>query len=49
MSEKSPIYFKQLLSGVDLGTRDPSARSMANFLYLIGDQETRECVVVDPA
>ena len=22
---------------------------MANFLYLIGDYETRECVVVDPA
>ena len=49
MSEKNPVYFKQLLSGVDLGTQDPSARSMANFLYLIGDQETRECVVVDPA
>ena len=49
MSEKNPVYFKQLLSGVDLGTQAPSARSMANFLYLIGDQETRECVVVDPA
>ena len=49
MPEKNLIYFKQLLSGVDLGTQDPSARSMANFLYLIGDRETGECVVVDPA
>ena len=49
MPEKNPIYFKQLLSGVDLGTQDPSARSMANFIYLIGDRETGECVVVDPA
>ena len=49
LSENSPVYFKQLLSGVDLGTQDPTARSMANLLYLIGDRETRECVVVDPA
>lgn len=49
MLEKNPIYFKQLLSGIDLGVTDPSARSMANFIYLIGDTETRECVVVDPA
>ena len=49
MPEKNPIYFKQLLSGVDFGTQDPSARSMANFIYLIGDRETGECVVVDPA
>ncbi|MBT5026761.1 MAG: MBL fold metallo-hydrolase [Nitrospinaceae bacterium] len=49
MSEKNPIYFKQLLSGVDVGTQDPSARSMANFIYLIGNRETNECVVVDPA
>jgi hydroxyacylglutathione hydrolase len=49
LSEKNPIYFKQLLSGVDVGTQDPSARSMANFIYLIGNRETNECVVVDPA
>ena len=49
MSETNPIYFKQLLSGVDLGASNPSARSMANFVYLIGDTETRECMVVDPA
>ena len=49
MSETNPIYFKQLLSGIDLGTSNPSARSMANFVYLIGNTETRECMVVDPA
>lgn len=45
----SPLYFKQLLCGVDVGAKDSSARQMANFIYLIGDPETRECVVVDPA
>ena len=49
MTETSPLYFKQLLCGVDVGQADASARSMANFIYLIGDRETRECVVVDPA
>ena len=49
MSEANPIYFKQLLSGIDLGVSNPSARSMANFVYLIGNTETRECMVVDPA
>ena len=43
------IYFKQLLSGVDVGTADVSARQMANFIYLIGDRSTGECVVIDPA
>ena len=49
MSDTNSIYFKQLLSGIDFGVNDPSARSMANFVYLIGDTQTRECVVVDPA
>ena len=49
MPETSPLYFKQLLCGVDVGQADASARSMANFIYLIGDRNTRECVVVDPA
>ncbi|MDH3256568.1 MAG: MBL fold metallo-hydrolase, partial [Nitrospinota bacterium] len=49
MTETNPLYFKQLLCGVDVGQSDASARSMANFIYLIGDRETRECVVVDPA
>ena len=49
MTENSPFYFKQLLTGVDVAKYDGSARSMANFIYLIGDRQTRECVVVDPA
>ncbi|MEC8957247.1 MAG: MBL fold metallo-hydrolase, partial [Nitrospinota bacterium] len=49
MSETNPIYFKQLLSGIDFGVSDSSARSMGNFVYLIGDINTRECMVVDPA
>lgn len=49
MAEENPLYFKQLLCGLDIGKSDPSARSMANFIYLIGDRNTRECVVVDPA
>ncbi|PIQ99924.1 MAG: MBL fold metallo-hydrolase [Nitrospinae bacterium CG11_big_fil_rev_8_21_14_0_20_45_15] len=46
---ESRIYFKQLLSGVDIGARNTSARQMANFIYLIGDRESKECVVIDPA
>jgi glyoxylase-like metal-dependent hydrolase (beta-lactamase superfamily II) len=49
MTETSPLYFKQLLCGMDVAQADASARSMANFIYLIGDRKTRECVVVDPA
>ena len=49
MAEESPLFFKQLLSGVDLGKSDSSARQMANFIYIIGDKNTRECVIVDPA
>lgn len=36
--ENSSLYLKQLEIG-----------PMQNFVYLIGDQETRECLVVDPA
>ena len=49
MSEENPLFFKQLLSGVDVGSSDPSAQQMANFIYLIGDRNTKECVIVDPA
>jgi glyoxylase-like metal-dependent hydrolase (beta-lactamase superfamily II) len=34
---------------VDVGKSDSSAQQMANFIYLIGDKNTRECVIVDPA
>ena len=43
------LYFRQLLAGRDFATDDPVAAGMVNFVYLIGDLATRECVVVDPA
>ena len=49
MSEENRFYFKQLLTGVHVAKNDNSARQMANFIYLIGDRESRECLVVDPA
>jgi glyoxylase-like metal-dependent hydrolase (beta-lactamase superfamily II) len=49
MSLDDRFYFHQLLSGRDFGHEDGVAHQMVNFSYLIGDRETRECVVVDPA
>ncbi|HEY2205800.1 MAG TPA: MBL fold metallo-hydrolase [Pseudonocardia sp.] len=43
------VYFRQLLSGRDFAVGDPVATQMVNFSYLIGDTETRDAVVVDPA
>lgn len=43
------IYFRQLLAGRDFAQHDPAAKMMENFVYLIGDKETRECVIIDPA
>ena len=43
------LYFRQLLAGRDFATDDPIARQMVNFAYLIGDRETGETLVVDPA
>lgn len=43
------FYFRQLLAGRDFAASDQIARQMVNFSYLIGDRQTRECVVVDPA
>ncbi len=43
------LYFRQLLSGRDFGRDDLVARQMVNFSYLIGDRETGEAVVIDPA
>jgi glyoxylase-like metal-dependent hydrolase (beta-lactamase superfamily II) len=47
--EASRLYFRQLLAGRDIARNDPIARQMVNFVYLIGDRETGEAVVVDPA
>ena len=43
------LYFRQLLAGRDIARNDPLARQMVNLVYLIGDRETGEAVVVDPA
>jgi len=43
------LYFKQLMSGQDFAVGDRVATQMVNFAYLIGDTESREAVVVDPA
>ena len=43
------LYFRQLLAGRDIAVGDPIARQMVNFVYLIGDRETGEAVVIDPA
>ena len=43
------LYFRQLLAGRDFATTDPLARQMVNFVYLVGDRETGEAVVIDPA
>ena len=48
MSEEQ-LYFRQLLSGRDIGTENQIARQMVNFIYLIGDRSTGEAVVIDPA
>ncbi|MEX1105665.1 MAG: MBL fold metallo-hydrolase [Ilumatobacteraceae bacterium] len=43
------LYFRQLLSGRDFAVGDPVAQQMVNFVYVIGDRVTGECVLVDPA
>jgi glyoxylase-like metal-dependent hydrolase (beta-lactamase superfamily II) len=43
------VYFRQLLAGRDYAAADPLARQMVNFVYLIGDRETHEVLLVDPA
>jgi glyoxylase-like metal-dependent hydrolase (beta-lactamase superfamily II) len=52
MSESTPagrVYFRQLLSGRDFAAGDQIAQQMVNFVYLIGDRETGEALVVDAA
>lgn len=43
------MYFRQLLSGTDYAKNDPMASQMVNFSYILGDRDTKECVLVDPA
>jgi hydroxyacylglutathione hydrolase len=43
------IYFRQLLVGRDIARDNEAARSMENFVYLVGDLESKTCIVVDAA
>ncbi|HMD45078.1 MAG TPA: MBL fold metallo-hydrolase [Acidimicrobiales bacterium] len=43
------LYFRQLLSGRDFAQGDVMAAQMVNFVYLLGDRQTGEAVIVDPA
>lgn len=43
------LYFRQLLAGRDFARGSRLARQMVNFSYLVGDRDTGQAVVVDPA
>ena len=43
------FYFRQLLAGRDFAVGDALATSMRNFAYAIGDRESGDAVLVDPA
>lgn len=43
------LYFRQLLAGRDFGRSNVVCQQMQNFVYLVGDRQTKECVIIDPA
>lgn len=43
------LYFRQLHAGVDFGRQNRIAAQMQNYIYLIGDRDTGEAMIVDPA
>jgi hydroxyacylglutathione hydrolase len=43
------FYLKQLLVGREIGKHSIVGRQMQNFVYLVGDRDAGECVVIDPA
>jgi glyoxylase-like metal-dependent hydrolase (beta-lactamase superfamily II) len=43
------LYFRQLLAGRDFARGVFAAADMRNFVYLVGDRSSGECVAVDPA
>lgn len=43
------LVLKQLLVGRDVGRASVVGRQMQNFVYLVGDQDAGECIVIDPA
>ncbi len=48
-ASENRLYFRQLLAGRDFAAGDPIATQMRNFAYLIGDRQTGDAVMVDPA
>ena len=48
-TESHRFYFRQLLSGQDFAQGNMMATQMVNFAYLLGDRDSGECVIVDPA
>jgi glyoxylase-like metal-dependent hydrolase (beta-lactamase superfamily II) len=49
MDDRDRLSFRQLLAGRDFAVDDPIARQMVNFVYLVGDRERGEAMIVDPA
>ena len=43
------FYFRQFLSGREFAADDMMAQQMVNFVYAIGDRDTGEALLVDPA
>lgn len=43
------LYFRQLLAGVDFAVGDAVAIQMVNYVYAVGDRETGDVVLLDPA
>jgi glyoxylase-like metal-dependent hydrolase (beta-lactamase superfamily II) len=43
------LFFRQLQAGEDFAVGDQFATTMLNHVYVIGDNATREVVLVDPA
>lgn len=43
------LYFRQLHAGRDFGRDVPFAAQMQNLVYVIGDRDTGEALLVDPA
>ena len=43
------FYLKQMLVGREVGRSSIVGRQMQNFVYLVGDRDAKECIVIDPA
>lgn len=43
------LYFRQFLAGRDFAVDDPIARQMVNLVYAVGDRESGDALLIDPA